>query len=403
MSTDDPSTAETAGASDANRRRPAPTIDLAANERPAAPGPVPRSGGIGRLIGAAIGGGVVALLGYLAVDAALRSGQESGEAVQARLASTELQLKELATRPAAFQSDPAVVAGLGERIAKVESALAGLRSASPADVALAGRIATLEDQLKGSGQTVATLSRRADETATLAREARQRADANAATITDLSQKVTKLAAAPVERAELEALAKRIVAMESSAKAIADELSKRRAEAVTDPAVRFAVAAAALRDAVDRGVPYAPLLAIAKTYVVDPKQLAPLEPFAATGVPTVAALTQQLSELAPAIYQAAGVAPRDNGLLDRLAANAEKLVRLRPVQDMPPGTDPSAMVARIEVKAAHADIAGALAELAKLPANVRAPADDWIKRAEARTAAIQSGNRIAADALAALGK
>ena len=69
----------------------------------------------------------------------------------------------------------------------------------------------------------------------------------------------------------------------------------------------------------------------------------------------------------------------------------------------PGTDPTAVVMRIEVKAAHADIAGALAELAKLPANVRAPAEDWIKRAEARTAAIQSGNRIAADALAALGK
>ena len=401
MSTDDPSSAETAGVPDTtNRRRPAPTIELAANERPAAPSAGPRMGSTGRLVAAAIGGGVVALLGYLAVDV-LRPGQDN-EALQARLASTELQLRELATRPAAFQSDPAVVAALSERIAKTESALAGLRSSASADAALTGRITALEGQVKSSGETVANLNRRADETATLARETRQRADANAAAVADLTQKVTKLAAAPVERAELEALAKRIVAMESSAQALAAELSKRQAEAVTDPAVRFAVAAAALRDAVDRGVPYAQFLTIAKSYVVDPKRLAPLEPFAATGVPSAAVLAQQLSELMPALYQAAGVAPRDHGLLDRLAANAEKLVRLRPVQDVP-GADPSAMVVRVEVKAAHADIAGALAELAKLPVNVRAPAEDWIKRAESRAAAVQSGNRIAADALTALGK
>lgn len=401
MSTDDPSSAETAGVPDSvGRGRPAPTIELTANERLAAAGP--RIGGMGRLIAAAIGGGVVALLGYVAVDAALRPGQDS-EALQARLASTELQLKELATRPAALQSDPAVVAALSERVAKMESTLAGLRSTTAAETVLTGRIAALEGQLKSGGETVANLSRRADEAAALAREARQRADANAAAVADLTQKVAKLSVAPVERAELEALATRILAMESSAKALATELSKRQAEAVTDPAVRFAVATAGLRDAVDRGLPYAALLTIAKTYVVDPKQLAPLEPFAATGVPTASALAQQLSELMPALYQAAGVGPRDHGLLERLAANAEKLVRLRSVQDAPAGTDPSAMVARIEIKVAHADIPGALAELAKLPADVRAPAADWVKRAEARAAAVQSGNRIAANALAALGK
>ena len=140
----------------------------------------------------------------------------------------------------------------------------------------------------------------------------------------------------------------------------------------------------------------------KPFVNNAKQLAPLEVFAATGVPTVATLSRQLSELTPALYQAAGVPPRDNGLFERLAANAEKLVRIRPVQDVP-GSDPNAVVMRIELRAVHSDIAGALAEFAKLPANVREPAEDWIKRAEARAAAIQSGNQIAAEALAALGK
>jgi hypothetical protein len=167
-------------------------------------------------------------------------------------------------------------------------------------------------------------------------------------------------------------------------------------------VRFVVASAALRDAVERGQPFASLLATIKPLVKDGKQLAPLEAFAATGVPSAVTLSRQLTELAPALYQAAGVAPREDGLFERLTANAERLVRIRPVHDVP-GTDPSAVIARIEFKAAHFDADGALVELAKLPDNVRAPAQDWIKRMQARTAAIQSSNQIAAEALAALGK
>ncbi len=50
-----------------------------------------------------------------------------------------------------------------------------------------------------------------------------------------------------------------------------------------------------------------------------------------------------------------------------------------------------------------DFTGALAELNALPANVRAPAEDWIKKVEARNAAMDASRRVVADALAALGK
>ncbi len=263
-------------------------------------------------------------------------------------------------------------------------------------------MAAIEGEVKSSGEIVAILSRRNDETATLAREARQRADVNAAAIAELGQKIARLGISPVERSDLDALSKRVASIEANEKAMAAELAKRPVLGATDPAVRFVVASAALREAVDRGVPFAPVLAMTKPFVKDAKQLAPLEVFAATGVPSVATLSRQLSGLAPALYQAAGVPPRDNGLIERLTANAEKLVRIRPVQDVP-GSDPIAVIMRVELRAAHSDLAGALTELAKLPANVREPAEDWIKRAEARTAAIQSGNQIAAEALAALGK
>ncbi len=67
-----------------------------------------------------------------------------------------------------------------------------------------------------------------------------------------------------------------------------------------------------------------------------------------------------------MLRAAGEAPRDGGFLDRLQANAEKLVRIRPVDEEPRGDDRGAILARIEQRAAQGNISGALAELAKLP-------------------------------------
>lgn len=402
MSTDDVSTG--GGPGGQNRRRSAPTIELAATEIPEG-GLQPRAGwrsaGPWQLVGAAVGGGLVALLGFWAVNTALRP-DDGARALEARLTRAEQQVRELAARPAPALSDPAGIEALNARLAKVESAVTALQSPPSADPSLANRLTRIEGEVKSSGEVVAILNRRTDETATLARDARQRADVNAAAVAELSQKVARFGIAPVERGDFDALSKRVAAIESSEKAMAAELAKRPATGVTDHAVRFAVASAALRQAIDRGVPFAPLLAMTRPFVSDAQQLAPLEVFAATGVPSAATLARQLSELAPTLYQAAGVPPRDNGLFERLAANAEKLVRIRPVQDVP-GTDPTAVIMRIELKAVHSDLAGALAEFAKLPDNVRAPAEDWIKRAEARAAAIRSGNQIAAEALAALGK
>ena len=72
-------------------------------------------------------------------------------------------------------------------------------------------------------------------------------------------------------------------------------------------------------------------------------------------------------------------------------------------DETPGDDPAAVVSRAQAKVGRSDFAGALAELNALPANLRAPAEDWIKKVEARNAALNASRRVVADALAALGK
>jgi hypothetical protein len=49
------------------------------------------------------------------------------------------------------------------------------------------------------------------------------------------------------------------------------------------------------------------------------------------------------------------------------------------------------------------VSAALVELGKLPAEVRAPAEAWIKKAQSRAAALAAGRTLTAQALAGLSK
>jgi hypothetical protein len=163
-------------------------------------------------------------------------------------------------------------------------------------------------------------------------------------------------------------------------------------------VRLALAATALNAGMERGNAFAAELATAKALGADAKLVAALEPFAQSGIPSAAALARQLSELAPSLQPS----PPREGVLARLQENAEKLVRIRRV-DEPAGSDAAAIVARAEAKASRSDIAGAVSELTQLPPAARAPAEAWIRSAQARGAAIDASRRLAADAMSGLGK
>src|SRR5260370_40722455 len=111
-------------------------------------------------------------------------------------------------------------------------------------------------------------------------------------------------------------------MTSRRAAVETELAKRAGAQNPDRSGRSAVAATALSATVERGHPFTAELAAAKSLAADPNLLALLEPFAATGVPTTAALANELSALIPSLLAAAGPAPRDGSLLEKLQANAE---------------------------------------------------------------------------------
>ncbi len=411
------------------KKRAAPTIDLTATEMPppsgpsSAPAPEPppapapeppsalasdasadtagpwHSGTIGAaMLGGVAGGALVTLvLVVLWLSGLVPARYAASTDTSAQVAALAAQVRDLKNRPAAAP-DTTSIDALTQRVSKIETALSKL---PVGDTGMTERLAAADSAMKSLGIALTTLNRRSDDIAATASQARERADAAAKAVTDLQasvQDVAKSNAAGISPAELDALQKRIAALEQSAKAARAEIAKASA---ADLVARLALSAAGLRNAVLSGAPFTAELAQAKSLGADDKALAPLAPFAATGVPTVQALAHELRALLPAMLKISGAQAPQGGFLERLQANAGKLVRIRPL-DAPPGDDASAVLARLEIDAAKADIAGALADLGKLAEATRAPARAWIETAKARQAALAAAQQFAADTARALG-
>jgi hypothetical protein len=305
----------------------------------------------------------------------------------------------LPASPSAQPTDNAAIADISARLNKIEGAIATQQPA-PApqpDPALVSRLAAAEAATKSLSDSLAALTRRVDDTAAAAQTALAQAK-SASTAADAAKSAAQKG---VAHSDLDALAARIAPLESTVKTLADDLKHENATA-DDRAARLTIVAEALRATVERGAPYQAELAAAKSLGADQSATAPLEAFAATGVPSARALAHDLASLTPALQQAAEPAADNSSFLGRLESNAQHLVRITPV-DAPPGDDPASVVTRLDVDAAHADIAAALADIAKLPDAAKPLAAPWVEKAQARDAAIAASRKLAADALAALSK
>lgn len=377
------------------------------------PGPPPGGGRPGiawlppdlpwRLIGAGAGG-VLAILLLLWATGPWQRPPDPMVAVGPKLNAIETQLRELATRPQPSGLDPKQIDELAARLAKLETTVAAPRPPTP-DAAVLSRLTATDDAVKALAANITQLARRTDAIAASLAELQNAARASGADRSEIAALVNRIAA--LERSNQtvrDDLAGKIAALEQSNQAIRDDLAKRVAastsNSASDRAVRLAMLASALRGAVERGDPFAAELAAVKPLAADGTALAALEPFAAKGVPGHAMLARELENLIEPLRRAAAAPPRDGGFIERLQANAQKLIRIRPVDEIP-GVEPAAILSRVEANAARADVDGALAELAKLPSDLRVPAQGWIAKAQARQAAVAAANRFAADALAAL--
>lgn len=343
------------------------------------------SGGSRSVVGPAAAGaaGMLLILALLWYSGFIGNGSNGSGALSSRLSAIEAQLRERTDRPAPSRNDSKALEDLAARLDRVEKTTFAPQSPL-SDPALANRLTSAENATKAFADQIGSLNRRADDQANVVLELRNRVEA----------------VQPIDKSEIEAMTNRIAALEKSAGTMESEIGKR-ATITSDRAVRLALATSALRAAVERGEPFAGELAAARPLASD-NAFAALEPFAASGVPSNLALARELSALVPALRSAANSMPAEGGFFERMKNSASRLIRIRPA-DETSGDDPAAVITRIELKAASADVPGALADLAKLPAAVQTPAQTWIEKAQARIAAVQTSRQLAADAIGALGK
>jgi len=415
MANEEPDAVE--GADPQPRRRvPPPTIDLEATDAAAPAHPdetssgasagdaKPRSGRRWPLVAAGVLGAAVAVAvaagGWVLfgaslvqrVDHRVEHGVAPGDDTSARLTRIETQLAALA-RAAPSTGETKIPDDVSQRLARIESTLAQ-------------QSAAIDRQIKPLSDRLADIDHRDQEAAAVAQIARERADAAAKSLADVAQQLAQLnaerARAPqVERADLDALASRLASLEATTKTIGQQLARMNSNSgAASGDARQAVLAIALKDAVDRGAPYAGELEAMRPFA-DAGAVAALEPFAKTGVPSAAALAHDAATLVPALVTAAATS-RPDGVWSRLWVNAKRMIRLRPVGNVS-GNDADAVIARLELAASRNDVDGVLAEAGNLPPSARGPIAPWIARAQARNAALAAASRLATAALDHLGR
>jgi len=279
--------------------------------------------------------------------------------------------------------DSARLDALANRIAAIESRPA---AAAP-DAALAARLGSLERELA---------------------ETRRTLEAERARSEQLTSTVEALKTAPREAVvaapapDLSPLTDRLGRLEGALRTLSLEAAQQRAAPPDDKPLRRLIALSMLDQQVQQGAPYAPALAAARPLVSSPEMLKPLERFADAGVPSAGALGRQLLTVIGNVVPAPAKPDTNAGVLDRLQAGAERLVRIHRV-DAAAEAGRSPAIRRAAAAARRDDIAAARQELAALPDAERAPFQGWLADAEAREAALAASRRLAADAIAALNK
>jgi hypothetical protein len=170
-------------------------------------------------------------------------------------------------------------------------------------------------------------------------------------------------------------------------------ASRGSQAETAGETALTLAVLQLRDAMRGAAPFAAelqaVLDVAKSPAITngadlAAAVAPLAPFADTGVPTLAILKADFPDLARAIA-AQGQGAGDEDWLAGIKRRVSGLISVRPIGPVA-GDDPAAVAARAEAALANDDLSGAMGELASLQGPPAAAAQPWLAGAEARLAA-----------------
>ena len=206
---------------------------------------------------------------------------------------------------------------------------------------------------------------------------------NPETVSKLEGDITRLT---TELAALrEAMARTTEAVSTTESQLTERIAaaeQKLDEPRSDVEMARAVAASALKTAIDRGGPYLAELEAFASIAPDDPSVAGLREHAAIGVASRSDLVRDFQPTAEAILDAVHQPEGDQGIVSRLMASATSAIRVRPVGSIE-GDTPEAIVARIENKLQNGDFKGAQIEWQSLPEKGQAAAADYKRKLDTR--------------------
>ncbi|MDN5927900.1 MAG: hypothetical protein L0I29_12575 [Hyphomicrobiales bacterium] len=342
-----------------------------AAEAEAAPVPPPASsGGFGRPLAAGIAGGVIALLlaGGLQWAGLIPAPGDRDERAAFQLLREDVDALE--QKVAAFDAGTVDAATIGQALAPVDKRIGGL--ANDLDKMKQDVAAARSAAVSGGSADSAALNDMRDRLAKLEESVAAKSKA-APAVDALGKKVTALGQTAV--ANSDALKK----LEQSVTALSGKVDKQASE----PHATAAIAASALKSAIDRGGSFAAELDMFAAIAPDTPELGELQALAAKGVPTRARLASEVGTVADDMLDATRqVASPDGGVVDRLISSARSLVTVRPVGKVE-GDGVAARITRFRNAVTGGDLAGAAEEYGALPDKTKAAGADFMAGLQAR--------------------
>ena len=259
--------------------------------------------------------------------------------------------------------DTAAVAGLSNEVEALKARLAETATPAPVDLQpIETRIAALEQS---------------------AGESTPAAAADSEAVAKLEGDISRLTS------ELASLREAVTRTTEAVSSTESQLTERIAAAEQkldeprgDIEMARAVAASALKTAIDRGGPYLAELEAFASVAPDDPSVAGLREHAAIGVPSRSDLVRDFQVAAEAILDAVHQPEGEQGVFNRLMSSAASAIRVRPVGSVE-GDSPEAVVARIETKLQNGDFKGAQIEWQTLPEKGQAAAADYKRKLDGR--------------------
>ena len=313
-------------------------------------------------------GGLLQFAGILGAPGGSGGGTPALGAVETEIAALKSEIATLKDGAGGVAGDVAGrIDGLSQALDQVKTDVGSLRQAvesgsageNPGLQALDAKIKEIETAIVGLGQGSGGAS-----------------EAEIAAINEKIAGVEALGKAAGEAGSV--VDGRLGALEQSLSALSAKVDAQAAQ----PKIALAIAASALKSAIERGVPFQSEIETFAAVAPDAPELAALRAYAEKGVATRAEILAETGPAANAIIATANPPKADAGFFERLLSSAESLVTVRPIGAVEgPGVPET--VARMEVAIQAGDVAKAISEFDTLPEPAKAAGAAFADKIRAR--------------------